>query len=201
MKRDVNTPRRVRFILVLLLFFLAAVIGGLYFNQRFLSGDLVLEKISVDSDAALLLNKIHQTSTRNSIKEWTLDASSARLLKDENQAQMNDVRVVFFTDNARQIHLSSTRGILDTKTQDMTFSDNVVVTYAPYTLKTAELHYDKKRHILYSTVHISIMDRESSLEADTMETDLNKNIIRLRGNVKGTFSETFDFFSSMGGDS
>ncbi|ACN15874.1 hypothetical protein HRM2_27840 [Desulforapulum autotrophicum HRM2] len=201
MKRKINTPKRVRIVLVLLLFFLTAGIGGLYYKQRFFSGDLVLKKISVDSKATLLLNKMHQTSTRNSIKEWTLDASSAKLLKDENKAQMTDVRVVFFTDNAKEIHLSSTNGLLDTKTHDMSFSDNVVVTYDQYTLKTAELHYDKKRHILYSNVHISIMDKESILEADTMETDLDKNTTRLRGNVKGTFSETFNFFNGMGSDS
>jgi lipopolysaccharide export system protein LptC len=114
---------------------------------------------------------------------------------------MSDVRVVFFTDKAKEIHLSAAKGVLDTKTHDMIFSDSVVVTDGQYTLQTAELHYDKKRHILYSNVHISIMDGESSLEADTMETDLNNNTTRLRGNVKGTFSETFDFFSGMGGGS
>jgi hypothetical protein len=45
------------------------------------------------------------------------------------------------------------------------------------------------------------MDKESLLEADAMETDLNRSTTRLKGNVRGRFSETFDFFSGMDSDS
>jgi lipopolysaccharide export system protein LptC len=218
MKLPNLTPKRAKIILVLMLFFLVAGLAGLYFKQRLFSGKLVIENISIDSEASLSLNKIHQTSTRNSVKEWTLDATSARLLKDENKALMKDVKVVFFTDRKKkkemqekqeeheeqeeqeEILLESARGTLNTETHDMTFTDNVVVTFNNYTLETGELHYDKKRHIVYSTVHVTLMDNNSILEADSMETDLNNSTIRLRGNVKGRFSETSDFFSSMGGD-
>lgn len=192
-------PKTFRIILVILLILLLAGLTGLYYRQKLFSGNIVLEDISIDSKASLLLNMIHQTSTRNSVKEWTLDASSAKLLKNENKALMEDVNVVFFTKDSKQIHLTSAKGLLDTKTHDMTFSDKVVITYEDYTLETRELHYNKKRHILYSTVHIIIMDKESILEADTMEMDINKSITRLKGNVKGIFSETFDFFNHMDG--
>lgn len=194
------TPKRARIILVLILLAIVAALGGFYFKQRLFSGKLVIENIAIDSGTSLSLNKMHQTSTRNNVKEWTLDASSARLLKDQNKALMNDVKVVFFTGKAEEVLLESARGTLDTETHDMTFTDSVVVTFNNYTLKTGELHYDKKRHIVYSAVHVTLMDSKSTLEADTMEIDLNNTTIRLGGNVKGRFSETSDFFSGMGGD-
>jgi lipopolysaccharide export system protein LptC len=194
------TPKRARIILVLILLAIVAALGGFYFKQRLFSGKLVIENIAIDSGTSLSLNKMHQTSTRNNVKEWTLDASSARLLKDQNKALMNDVKVVFFTGKAEEVLLESARGTLDTETHDMTFTDSVVVTFTNYTLKTGELHYDKKRHIVYSAVHVTLMDSKSTLEADTMEIDLNNTTIRLGGNVKGRFSETSDFFSGMGGD-
>ncbi|MDY0220183.1 MAG: LPS export ABC transporter periplasmic protein LptC [Desulfobacterium sp.] len=199
MRTEKITPKRARLILVLILLAIVAALGGFYFKQRLFSGKLVIENIAIDSGASLIINKMHQTSTRNSVKEWTLDATSARLLKNENKALMNDVRVVFFTGRAEEILLESARGVLDTETHDMTFTDNVVVTFNTYKLKTGELHYDKKRHIVYSSVHVKLMDNNSTLEADTMETDLNDSTVRLRGNVKGRFSETSDFFSGMGG--
>ncbi|MBI9088264.1 MAG: LPS export ABC transporter periplasmic protein LptC [Desulfobacterium sp.] len=198
-KRD--APRTVKAIFVLLLVFLSVGLVALYYKEKLTSGEIVLKEISIDSKAALMLNSMHQTSTRNGIKEWTLDASSAKLLKDKNRAVMADVNVVFFMENGGKVNLSSARGTLDTTTHDMTFSDKVVVTHGAYTLETDELHYDKKRHILYSTVHIRIMDKESLLEADAMETDLNRSTTRLKGNVRGRFSETFDFFSGMDGNS
>lgn len=194
-------PRTVKAIFVLLLVFLSVGLGALYYKEKLTSGKIVLKEISIDSKAALMLDSMHQTSTRNGVKEWTLDASSAKLLKDQNRALMEDVSVVFFMENGGKVRLTSARGALDTKTHDMTFSDKVVVTYGEYTLETDELHYDKKRHILYSTVHIRIMDKESLLEADAMETDLNRSTTRLKGNVRGRFSETFDFFSGMGSPS
>ena len=200
MKSAKLTPKRAKVILVLMLFFIMAGLGGLYFKQRLFSGKLVVENISIDSGSSLSLNKIHQTSTRNSVKEWTLDATSARLLKDEDKALMSDVKVVFFTGSEEEILLESARGIFNTQTHDMTFTDNVVVTSNYYTLETRELHYDKKRHIVYSTVHVTLKDNSSILEADAMETDLSSSTIRLRGNVKGRFSERSDFFSRMGGD-
>ena len=194
-------PRTVKGISILLLVILVFGLGAFYYKEKLTSGKIVLKDFSIDSKAALMLDSMHQTSTRNGVKEWTLDASSAKLLKDTNRAEMEDVSVVFFMENGGKVNLSSARGSLDTKTHDMTFSDNVVVTYGDYTLETDELHYEKKRHILYSTVHIRIMDKESLLEADAMETDLNRSTTRLKGNVRGRFSETFDFFSGMGSDS
>ena len=198
MKPRRSLPRTVKFIFLFLLIFLVFGLGALYYKEKITSGKIVLKEISIDSKAALMLDSIHQTSTRNGVREWTLDASSAKLLKDKNKALLEDVSVVFFMENGGKAHLSSARGALDTKTHDMRFSENVVVTHEDYTLETDELHYEKKRHILYSTVHIRIMDKESLLEADAMETDLNRSTTRLKGNVRGRFSETFDFFSGMG---
>lgn len=195
------TPRTVKAIFVLLLAFLSIGLGALYYKEKLTSGEIVLKEISIDSKSTMMLDSMHQTSTRNGVKEWTLDASSAKLLKEENKAVMADVNVVFFMENGGKINLSSARGTLDTKTHDMTFTDKVVVTHGEYSLETDKLHYSKKRHILYSTVHIRIMDKESLLEADAMETDLNRSTTRLKGNVRGKFSETFDFFSGMDGNS
>jgi len=201
MKPDRISPKKLKLPLILILVFIIAGLGAVYYIERITSGREIIKNISLDSKAVLSLSSMHQTSTRNGIKEWTLDASSAQLLKDEKIAVMKDVNVVFFLENSKTIQLTSKNGALDTESHNMKFSGNVVVVYTGRILETDELHYEKKRHIIYSTTHSRITGNESIIEADSFETDINKKITVLKGNVKGRLSEKFDFFYDLGSNS
>ena len=162
-----------------------------YFNAA-LNTPVTIKDINVDAKAALKLNLIEQVSKKNGITEWELKASSATLLKEENQAILKDVDVVFYTQQKTKIHLTSDEGILNTQTHDMRFLKNVIVRHETYTLRTDKLHYEKKPHIIRSNVHVTLEDRESIIEADSMVTQLNQNRTILKGHVRGTFSENFN---------
>jgi lipopolysaccharide export system protein LptC len=162
-----------------------------YFNKR-LSTPVQLQDIKIDTKAALKLNVLKQISKKNGIKEWELKASSATLLKNEDKAILIDVSVVFFSKNDKRVHLTSKKGIMNTKTHDMVFSDNVIVTYETSVLRTDKLHYKKKEHIIYSDTHVKLKKENSVIEADSMTTKLNENITILKGHVRGNFNENFD---------
>ncbi len=191
------TPNKFKIPLFLGLILIVAGLGASYYAERFFSGKTAIESVKIDSNVALSLNSMHQTSSRNGRKEWTLTASSARLFKEKDQAEMSDVSVVFFLENKDEIHLTSAQGILDTKHHNMKFSGNVVVVYSGYTLETDELQYEKKRHIIYSTVSTRITGQDAMIEADSFQTDLNRKQTRLAGNVKGRLGETFHFFDAL----
>ena len=99
---------------------------------------------------------------------------------------------IFFTKDKKKIHLTSEKGILDTKTHNMIFSDNVVVMYETSVLRTDKLHYNKKEHIITSDTHVTLEKENSVIEADSMTTDLDNNMTILKGHVRGTFSENFN---------
>ena len=162
-----------------------------YFN-RFFSKPIQIKDIKIDASAALKLNVLKQISKKNGVTEWELEASSATLLKDEDKAVLLDVSVVFYTKENKRVHLSSEKGILNTQTHDMIFSDNVVVRYETSVLRTDKLHYKKKEHIIYSQNHVELERKDSVVEADSMTTRLNENMTILTGHVKGRFSENFD---------
>ncbi|GEM_PF-431648 len=187
------THNKIRLLLILVLIFIILCLFAIYFYEKFSFGKIIIRNIKIDSKAALVLNSMHQTSTKNGIKEWTLDASSAKLLKNKNKVVMENVSIVFFMRSSKRIYLSSKHGTLYTKTNDMTFSGNVRIRYAVYTLKTEILHYSQIRHIIYSMKHVRIKDHNSVIDGDSLKIDLNRGSIILKGNIKGLFSENSYF--------
>lgn len=176
----------------ILLFILAAsllFLAGLYLFNKPGSKKVSMENVSIDSSADIKLDGMEQISKKHGITEWALKASSARLFKKENKAVLSDVDIVFYLEDKSEVHLASLSGTMDTQSHDMTFSGNVVVTYKDSVLETDKLHYDKKKHILYSNVQVELTKGESVIIADTMRTDLNENTTTLEGNVKGKFIE------------
>lgn len=176
----------------LLLFILAASfvsIAAIYFFNKSGPKNVSMKDVSIDSSADIKLDGMEQISKKHGITEWALKASTAELFKKEHKAVLSDVDIVFYLEDKTEVHLTSAEGAMDTKTHDMTFSGSVVVTYKDSVLETDKLHYDKKKHILYSNVKVKLTKGDSVITADTMKTDLNTETTTLAGNVKGKFSE------------
>jgi len=175
----------------LLIIMVIAISGFFYFN-RMMSRPVKIKDIKIDAKAALKLNVLQQISKKNGIKEWELKAASATLLKNKNRAELTDVSITFYTKEEKKVHLKAKKGFLNTKTHDMIFSDKVVVSYEKSTMETDKLHYNKKKHIIYSDTHVKLMRKGSIIEADSMKTILNERYTILKGHVKGRFSENFN---------
>ncbi len=175
-------------VLILILFI---VYGSFYFNKVFLK-PVQFHDVKIDTNAALKLDILKQISKKNGIKEWELKATSATILKDEDKAVLIDVSIIFFTKDNKKVHLTSKKGVMDTKTHDIIFSDTVIVTHENFVLKTDKLHYKKKEHIIYSNTSVRLEKEDSVIEADSMTNRLNENITILKGHVRGNFSENFN---------
>ena len=190
MRRSIK--RRITYVLAGLLIFMVIAVSGFLLLDRFLSGKIKVNDIKIDSAAALKLNLLKQVSKKNGVTEWELTAKSASLLKDEDKAILDEVTVFFFAKEKKKIELTSDAGTLNTKTHDMSFSGNVVVTYATALMKTDKLHYDKKEHIIRSDARVRLEKDGSFIEADSMVIHLNKNRIIFEGHVLGSFNENFN---------
>jgi len=173
MKSAVPLPRRLRLVLIIFMAGMAVVLAVIYTTKKAAILPVEKENLHIDSGAALVLNQMHQTSFKDGIKEWSLDAASARLLKEGDIAEMNEVTAIFLTNDNIKARVTSKTGVLNTSTHDMTLS--------------------KKRHIIYSTKAVTILGENSRLAADALEVDLAGGRAVLTGNVKGLFSENFSF--------
>jgi lipopolysaccharide export system protein LptC len=170
---------------------LAGLIGYTFVNHL-MTEPITVEDINIDQTAALKLAVLDQVSKKNGVTEWELKAASATLVKSQNQAVLEDVKVVFHTKDGTLVHLASDRGTLDTQTHNLTFSNNVIVRYQGYTLTSDKLQYDKKPHIIHTDLRTRLEKGQSVIEADSMVTQLNSNRVIFKGNVKGNFSENVD---------
>lgn len=188
MKSGLLGRNRLLFTLAIIMACVVAALFSLYLVNRITSKEQVVKDIGIDSKTLIALGAMSQTSTRNGIKEWTLDATSARILKKEHLAILEDVSVHFFLTNGGEIYLTSRTGSIDTEAQDMTFSDTVVVRHQDRLLETDQLQYEKKRHIIFSTTPIILTTPQARLTADQLTVDLNLRVVQLRGNFEGFFS-------------
>ncbi len=178
--------------LIGLLILIIVILIGFFYFDKLLTTPIELKNIKVDTNSVLNLNALKQISTKNGIKEWALEAASAKLMKAEDKALLKDVSITFFTKDNKKVNLTSQEGKLNTKTHDMTFSGDVIVRYETSILRTDKLHYTKKEHIIHTNTHVTLEKADSVIDADSMITRLNENMTILTGHVKGTFSEIFD---------
>lgn len=181
-----------RVLAILILSVLAAGAGVIFVIPAMMNTPHTVTDLHIDSEAALKLDAMKQISKKNGITEWELEAATATLKKETNQAILTQVHVVFYTRNKDTVILTSDQGILDTETHDMDFHGTVVVKHQTYTLKTDKLHYKKKPHIIHTKTKVWLEKADAAMEADTMEIRINDNQIILQGHVKGTFSEDFN---------
>ena len=183
--------RKPRVMILLLLMVITVSIGAGYLIHRMMTVPPRITDLHIDSDAALKMDAMKQISKKNGITEWELEAATATLAKERNQAILTRVRVIFHTPDKDTVLLTSDHGVLDTQTHDIDFTGNVVVTHRTYTLKTEKLHYKKKAHIIHADTKVWMDHADASMEADTMEIRINDNEIILQGHVKGQFSDNF----------
>ncbi|MCP3874515.1 MAG: LPS export ABC transporter periplasmic protein LptC [Desulfobacteraceae bacterium] len=184
-----SLKHKVTIPLIGLLILIIIVLCSFFYFNTFFSKSIQINDIKIDTTAALKLNILKQISKKNGIKEWELSADSATLLKDEDKFILIDVSIIFFTKDNKKVHLKSKKGTLNTKTHDMIFTDNVVVTHETSVMTTDKLHYNKKKHIIHSETHVRLEKQSSVIEADSMTTILYDNMTILEGHVKGKFSE------------
>lgn len=175
------------FLYVLILVILASL-TGIFLYYRSLSQPK--PSPSGNSKASLTLGKIRHAATRNGIRQWSLEAASAEYFREEDRADFRDIAVVFFAKDGKNALLTAEKGVLNTKTNDMAVSTNVVVTKEGYRLETEKLHYSHQNKVIYSHTPVSLFQDNATITADSMTINLNNDTIKLKGNVKGNFSES-----------
>lgn len=139
--------------------------------------------------SSISIEKIHQTSTKNGVVEWSLDASSASYNEEKKEAVFEDLSVVFFTKENLKIHLTADKGILKTESSNIEIRGNITVKNEEYVLKTGRINYDNEKRIIFSTVPVEISGKSLNLIAGSMTIDLNTNKAELNGKVEGIIGD------------
>jgi len=184
-----KNPRKLKFFLISIIIILLGIIIAVFLVYRSILDETAGLKSAIQSAAKMSLGKIHHTATRDGVIEWSLDASSARLLNEKKQLILDDLSVVFYMKDGKEARLTAAKGFLHTGSNDIEVTGNVVVRNNNYVLKTEKLNYEHNRRILFSNVPVEIRSDSEKLTADSISFNLDTKRTMLEGNVKGTFSE------------
>ena len=144
---------------------------------------------SIPAGADLTIADIHQTSTRDGRKEWSLKAASARYRNAEKRVILTELSMTFYLENQQDLQLTADSGVLQTESKDVEIKGNVVVKSTDATLTTEDLRYRHAQRILASRSPVEITGDSYRLTAERMQLDLNANRAIFEGNVSGAFIE------------
>jgi len=140
----------------------------------------------VQDDATIAIDRVHQTSTKNGIKEWSLDAASAQFVEKERQAVFEELSVTFYMENDKSVKLSANKGYLNTDTRDIRVHGDVITDDGAFRILTETLNYEHERRILVTTKPVQIFGNTLRVNADSASYDLTSQKTFFDGNVKGT---------------
>jgi len=191
MQAPYKKPKKIKIVLLVILLIALGGVIVIYINSQ--QESKVTESIpqSVEPDTTLSIGKIQQTATRKGKKEWSLEAVSARYVDKTSQMILQDLLVTFYLSDKSEITLTADEGILNTDSNDIEVSGNVVLENKDYKLLTERLNYVHDKRLLYSKTPATISGTSVRVTADTLSYDLNTRQLTLEGNVETTLDDNF----------
>ena len=174
-------------------------VGAVYIGYRQVTSAPEQLLSSIKDGANLSLGKIRQTATRDGKKEWSLEAGSAHYIENDNKAVLKDLFITYFLKDNREVYLEAEEGILQTDTNDIEFSGNVVIKNEDYQLKTRRMNYEHERRLIFSNDPVHISGEDVKLSAKSIQYDLNLNKIVFAGNVEAAIYQDFAVFPDSDG--
>ena len=190
--------KKLSIFLLILILSAVGMIVSVFIGYRQISTAPELLLTSIKEGANLSLGKIRQTATRDGIKEWSLEADSANYMEAENKIDLKKLAVIYFLEDNREVYLEADQGILQTDTNDIEVSGNVVIRNDEYQMKTEHLNYDHGQRIIVCDQSIRIWGQDGEIKAESAEYDLSADKIVLKGNVVATVSPDFSAIPGRG---
>ena len=181
--------KKLKYVLLLIVLIAVGIVVVVYMGYRRLSEAPELILSTIQDGADMSIGKIHQTATRDGKREWSLEAASAHYMEDEKQVILNELSVTFYLDDGDEIYLTAERGVLNTGSNDIEVSGNVIIKKDTYQLTTDKLNYENKQRIIFTRGPVLLTGEDARVSANSASLDLNTKTIILKGNVESTISE------------
>ena len=175
--------KKLSIILLIVILLSVGTVIAVFMGYRQISEAPEMLLSSIKDGANLSLGKIRQTATRDGKKEWSLEANSAHYIENENKAVLKELSITYFLNDESRVYLNADHGILDTNTNDIEFSGNVVVKNEDYQLRTERLNYRHEQRLIFTEDPVHISGEAANLKGDTLRYDLNAGKVVLTGNV------------------
>ena len=190
--------KKLSILLLIVILLALGTVVAVFIGYRTVSNAPEMLLSSIQDGANLSLGKIKQTATRDGKKEWSLEAASAQYMENDKKAVLKDLFITYFLKDDREVYLNADQGILNTDTNDIEFSGNVVIRNEDYRLTTEKLNYEHQRRFIFTEDPVTISGDAAEVSADSATFDLEANKIVLTGNVATAISRNFAPVQALG---
>ncbi len=180
--------RQVKFaILILIVLIGGIVLVSLWVNlqgKKNSQEQEVLPKISNDG-ADARLEKIRFVEDKHGRKTWELEAKSIQQYQDQNIMLLEEVKVIFFTEEEKSFIISGNQGKVYQDSKNMELVGDVVLTSSDgYRLKTHSISYDHLEKKVTSPDPVEIEGEQIRLTGKGMWVDMEAKIFKVLSQVK-----------------
>jgi LPS export ABC transporter protein LptC len=145
---------------------------------------------AIPEGASIAIGRVEQTSVRDGVKEWTLEADAVRYDAEGQKAVFENIRVVFFPREGGEVHLRAREGVLHTRLQNMDLKGDIHIQQDDTHMWTEVLHFDNAARRLTGPTAVRITGQGFELAGEAITIELETRRAVLQGAVKGSFSDS-----------
>ncbi len=144
------------------------------------------KEAALDSPDVKLEKVTYTTVNEDNIKEWELNAESARYFEDRELLSLEEVEVTMYSDD-KTYHMTGNVGHLNTKTRDIEIKGQVEVVMPDSTeLRTETLNYDHQKKLMTSKDKVSIRREKVTIDGVGVVINLNKQKLLILDKVRAS---------------
>ncbi len=193
MARKTNRHKSLRLVLLVSMLLIFGVVLTVFIGYRTGSNpqEMVLSSMLKD-DVAISMVDVQQTSTKNGVRDWSLNAASAQFLNKKNQVVFDDLALTFYLDDGGSVNLKARKGHLNTETRDIQIDGDVLADDGEIKFRTESLDYDHTQRILVAAQPVQIFGNSFCLTAESATYDMAGRKAIFEGKVEGTLFDSFN---------
>ncbi len=190
--KTIKKSNRINIFIITLIILLIISIVVVFIRHRTVQKNSSVSLRPETSEATLTIKNFHHEATENGEKKWTLEASSASLFAQQNMAQLTDISVIFSMKKGDALSIHAHKGVLNTKTNDMTVTGNIIAEIPPYSLTTESLNYQHGSRMIHINEPVEIIGQSMTLKAGALTYNIATGILTCENHVEGSFIEIFE---------
>jgi LPS export ABC transporter protein LptC len=142
-----------------------------------------------DASADLKLDRVHYTETREGVKEWELEATSAVYRKEGDTVMLEKIRATFYGKNQESYHLIGEKGKFNTQTKVIEVYGGVKIDSSNgYHMRTRSLTYRADQKELHTSDPVELEGPSMRVEGVGMIVELNRERVKILQGVTTTLS-------------
>ncbi len=142
------------------------------------------------TQADLKLDRVHYTETRDGVKEWELEATSAQYFKEESTILFDKVKATFFGKEGQAYTLVGEKGKFNPQTKAMELFDGIQLESSDgYRMRTRSLKYEAGKRELRTADAVEIDGPRLRVEGTGLIVELDGQRLQVLRQVTTTLSQ------------